>query len=380
MPAKQDYYEVLGVPRSAGTEDIRKAFRRLARQYHPDVNKEPAAEAKFKEINEAYEVLSDEQKRAAYDRYGHAAFRNGSGFGGAGQGDFGGFTDINDIFNEFFGGFTRTGTAQQRRSPHRGADLRYDLKLDFLEAVFGVEKEIEVVRNETCPRCTGNGAEPGTTPSRCRTCNGTGEVRRMQQSILGSFVSVTTCPTCGGTGEVIAVPCKQCGGKKQVRSTRVLSVSIPPGVDNGTQIRLNNEGEPGVNGGPPGNLYVVVNVTPHPYFRRKDQDVIVEVGINVAQAALGDEIEVPTVDGKEKISIPPGTQGGSVFRIKGKGVPHLRRNARGDEIVVIGVNVPQNLTAEQRRLLMELAKTLGKEVIPQQERGFFDKLRDAFGV
>ncbi|MCL5997332.1 MAG: molecular chaperone DnaJ [Chloroflexi bacterium] len=378
MAVKQDYYEVLGVPRDAGADDIKKAFRKLARQYHPDVNKEPAAEAKFKEINEAYEILSDEQKRAAYDRYGHAAFRNGSGFGGAGQGDFGGFTDINDIFNEFFGGFTRTG--QQRHSPRRGADLRYDLKLEFLEAVFGVEKEIEIVRNETCPRCSGAGAEPGTTPSRCRTCNGTGEVRRMQQSILGSFVSVTTCPTCGGTGEVIAVPCKQCGGKKQVRSTRTLSVNIPPGVDNGTQIRLNNEGEPGLNGGPPGNLYVVVNVVPHQYFRRKDQDIIIEIGVNVAQAALGDEIEVPTVDGKERLVIPPGTQGGSVFRLKGKGVPHLRRNARGDQIVVIGVSVPQSLTVEQRRLFMELSKTLGKEVIPQQEKGFFDKLRDAFGV
>ncbi len=379
MAAKEDYYELLGISRGAGQDEIKKAFRKLARQYHPDVNKEPAAEAKFKEINEAYEVLSDEQKRAAYDRYGHAAFRNGSGFGG-GQGDFGNFTDINDIFSEFFGGFTHTGTAQQRRSPRRGADLRYDLKLEFLEAVFGVEKEIEIVRNETCPRCTGNGAEPGTTPSRCRTCNGTGEVRRMQQSILGSFVSVTTCPTCGGSGEVIAVPCKQCGGKKQIRSTRALSVNIPPGVDNGTQMRLNNEGEPGVNGGPPGNLYVVINVTPHAYFRRKDQDIIVEVSINIAQAALGDEVEIPTVDGKEKLVIPPGTQSGGVFRIKGKGVPHLRRSARGDQIVVVDVGIPQSLTPEQRRLFLELAKTLGKDVVPQQAKGFFDKLRDAFGV
>jgi molecular chaperone DnaJ len=379
MAAKEDYYELLGVSRDAGPDDIKKAFRKLARQYHPDVNKDPAAEAKFKEINEAYEVLSDEQKRAAYDRYGHAAFRNGGG-PAAGQGDFGNFTDINDIFNEFFGGFNRSGTAQQRRSPRRGADLRYDLKLEFLEAVFGVEKEIDIVRNESCQRCSGNGAEPGTTPSKCRTCNGTGEVRRMQQSILGSFVSVTTCPTCGGGGEVIAVPCKQCGGKKQVRTTRSLSVSIPPGVDNGTQIRLNNEGEPGVNGGPPGNLYVVINVTPHAYFRRKDQDIIVEVGINIAQAALGDEVEVPSVDGKEKLSIPPGTQSGSVFHIKGKGVPHLRRTARGDQVVVVDVRIPPNLTSEQRRLFVDLAKTLGKEVVPQQAKGFFDKLRDAFGV
>lgn len=372
---KRDYYEVLGVSRDASADEIKKAFRRLARQYHPDVNKEKGAEATFKEINEAYEVLSDDQKRAAYDRYGHA----GRGGFGPGQGDFGGFGDINDIFSEFFGGFTRQSSAQ-RRSPRRGADLRYDLRLDFLEAVFGAEKEIEVVRNETCPRCNGSGAEPGTSPSRCRTCNGTGEVRRVQQSILGSFVSVTTCPTCNGTGEVIAVPCKQCGGRKQVRVTRTLAVNVPAGVDNDTQIRLNGEGEPGANGGPPGNLYVVISVTPHPYFRRKDQDILVEVGINVAQAALGDELEVPTIDGQEKLSIPPGTQSGSVFRIKGKGVPHLRRNTRGDQIVVVSVNIPQSLTAEQRRLFTELSKTMGKDVTPQQEKGFFDKLKDVFGV
>ncbi|MCS7061816.1 MAG: molecular chaperone DnaJ [Anaerolineae bacterium] len=370
---KRDYYEVLGVSRDASSEEIKKAFRKLARQYHPDVNTDTNAEAIFKEINEAYEVLSDEQKRAAYDRYGHA------GQGGFGPGDFGGFGDINDIFSEFFGGFARQSSAQ-RRSPRRGADLRYDLRLDFLEAVFGAEKEIEVVRNETCPRCAGGGAEPGTSPSRCRTCNGTGEVRRVQQSILGSFVSVTTCPTCNGTGEVIAVPCKQCGGRKQVRVTRTLAVNVPAGVDNDTQIRLNGEGEPGINGGPPGNLYVVISVNPHPYFRRKDQDIVVELGINVAQAALGDEVEVPTVDGPEKLTIPPGTQSGSVFRIKGKGVPYLRRTGRGDQIVVVSVTIPQSLTAEQRRLFMELSKTMGKEVTPQQEKGFFDRLKDVFGV
>ncbi len=371
--SKRDYYEVLGVPRNASAEEIKKAFRRLARQYHPDVNKDKDAEAKFKEINEAYEVLSDEQKRAAYDRYGHAAAQGPGGFGAEG------FSDINDIFNEFFGGFARAN-AQSRRAPRRGADLRYDLRIDFLEAIFGVEKEIEITRSKTCPRCNGSGCEPGTSPTRCRTCNGTGEVRRVQQSILGAFVNVMTCPTCNGTGEVISVPCRECGGRKQVRATQRLVVNIPPGVDTGTQIRLNGEGEPGINGGPPGNLYVVINVAPHPFFRRKDQDIIVEVSINIAQAALGDEIEVPTVDGKEKLTIPSGTQSGSVFRVKGKGVPHLRRNTRGDQLVLVNVQVPTNLTAEQRRLLLELSKTLGREVVPQQERGFFDKLRDAFGV
>lgn len=381
MTTKRDYYEALGVPKNAAPEDIKKAFRQLARKYHPDVNKEHDAEAKFKEINEAYEVLSDDQKRAAYDRYGHAAAGQGGfgadGFGGAG------FGDINDIFSEFFGGFARQGggtAAQQRRGPRRGADLKYDLKIEFLEAVFGVEKQIEVGRSESCSRCNGNGSEPGTQPTRCRTCNGSGEVRRVQQSILGSFVSVNTCPTCSGSGETISVPCKQCGGKKQVRVTKTLQVSVPPGVDSGTQIRLNGEGEPGANGGQAGNLYVVINVAPHQYFRRKDNDIVIEIPINVAQAALGDEIEVPTVDGKEKLAIPAGTQGGSVFRIKNKGVPHLRRNMRGDQLVLISVAVPSSLSAEQRRLFAELAKTMGKEVTPQSEKGFMDKLKDVFGV
>ncbi|MCS7088206.1 MAG: molecular chaperone DnaJ [Thermoflexales bacterium] len=371
---KRDYYEVLGVPRNATQEEIKKAFRRLARQYHPDVNKSPDAEAKFKEINEAYEVLSDEQKRAAYDRYGHA----GSG-GGFSTGGFTDFADINDIFNEFFSGFARA-SAQARRSPRRGSDIRYELRIDFMEAVLGTQKEIEVTRSETCPRCGGSGAEPGTTPVRCPTCNGTGEVRRVQQSILGSFVSVSTCPTCNGSGEVISVPCRQCGGRKYVRATRTLVVNIPPGVDTGTQIRLNGEGEPGINGGPPGNLYVVIAVNPHPYFRRKGDDIIVEVSINVAQAALGDEIEVPSVDGKEKLAIPPGTQSGTTFRLKHKGVPHLRKTGRGDEIVIVNVQIPQSLTPEQRKLFTELARTLGREVVPQQEKGFFEKLRDVFGM
>ncbi len=377
MANKRDYYEVLGVGKDAGADDVKKAFRKLARQFHPDVNKAADAEPRFKEINEAYEVLSDDQKRAAYDRYGHST--TGSGPGGFGAG-YEGFGDINDIFSEFFGGFARSAGAQQRRSPRRGADLRFDIKLDFSEAVFGVQKEIEVVRNESCARCSGNGSEPGTTPQRCKTCNGTGEVRRMQQSILGSFVNVTTCPTCGGNGEVISVPCKECGGRRQVRRSRKIAVNIPAGVDNGTQIRLNGEGEPGGNGGPPGNLYVVVNVSPHAYFRRKENDIIVELPINIAQAALGDDIEVPTIDGKDRLVIPPATQSGSVFRIKGKGVPHLRRAARGDQVVVITVTVPSALTPDQRKLFQDLAKTLGSDVVPQQEKGFFEKFRDAIGL
>jgi len=378
---KRDYYEVLGIPKGSSGDDIKKAYRKLARQYHPDVNKSHDAEAKFKELNEAYEVLSDDDKRAAYDRFGHAAV-DGSGTGGAGgfSGDFTGFGGLGDIFEEFFGFGGQRAASASRRTPRRGADLRYDMTITFEEAAFGLEREVEVARYETCPRCAGRGAEPGTTPNRCGTCNGTGEVRRVQQSILGSFVNVTTCPTCRGEGETISMPCSQCRGNKKIRATRRLNVKVPPGVDTGTQIRLASEGEMGEFGGPPGNLYVVLNVKPHQFFRRREDDVVMEVQINVAQAALGDEIAVPTLDGDETISIPAGTQTGRVISIKGKGIPHLRRQGRGDQLVVVQVAIPTNLSGEQRRLLQELAKTLGKEVIPQSEKGFIDKLKDLFTV
>ncbi len=371
---KQDYYELLGVARTATPEEIKKAYRKLARQYHPDVNKESGAEARFKEINEAYEVLSDAQKRSAYDRYGHAGVTGGA----AGGSDFG-FGGFADIFEEFFGaGFG--GRAAQRRAPRRGADLRYDLPVSFEEAVFGCHHEIEINRMEMCSKCGGNGAEPGTTPLRCTACNGTGEVRRVQQSILGSFVNVATCPTCKGEGETIAIPCTHCRGTGRVRTPRKLSVDIPAGVDDGTQIRLAGEGEPGLYGGPRGNLYIVLNVRPHEYFRRKGDDIVLEVGINIAQAALGDEVTIPTLDGEEKITITAGTQSGEVVRLRNKGVPHLRRNGRGDQFVVINVKVPTTLNAEQRRLMVEFSKTMGHEVTPQREKSFMDKLKDIFST
>ncbi len=376
MPTKRDYYEILGVSRNASQDDIKKAYRRLALQYHPDRNKEPGAEERFKEINEAYEVLSDEDKRSAYDRFGHAAVGGQPG-GFSDFGDLGGFSDI---FEEFFSGFGMRGGAATRRGPRRGEDLRYDLTLTFEEAVFGCEKEIELTRLETCPVCHGSGAEPGTSPVRCPQCNGTGEVRRVQQSILGSFVNVTTCPRCQGTGEVVHSPCHECRGAKQVHVPRRISVRIPPGVDTGTQIRLSGEGETGLHGGPRGNLYVVLTVQPHRYFKRRGDDIIVEVAINVAQAALGDEIEVPTLEGPEKIAIPAGTQTGRIFRLRGRGIPHLRYDGRGDQLVVIQVAVPTQLTAEQRRLFQELAKTLGREVIPQQDKSFFDRLKEVLGM
>jgi molecular chaperone DnaJ len=382
--SKRDYYDVLGVPKGSNTDDIRKAYRKLARQYHPDVNKSHDAEAKFKELNEAYEVLSDENKRAAYDRFGHAAVDgSGMGTGAGGFSDFTGFAGMggfDDILDGLFGFGGRQRSSAARRTPRRGADLRYDMTITFDEAAFGLEREVEVARYDICSRCAGKGAEPGTTPKRCGTCNGTGEVRHVQQSILGSLVNVTTCPTCRGEGETISMPCSQCRGNKKVRVTRRLNVKVPPGVDTGTQIRLAGEGELGEFGGPSGNLYVVLSVKPHQFFRRREDDVVMEVQVNVAQAALGDEIVVPTLDGDESISIPAGTQTGRVISIKGKGIPHLRRQGRGDQLVVVQVAIPTNLTGEQRRLLQELAKTLGKEVIPQSEKGFIDKLKDLFTV
>jgi molecular chaperone DnaJ len=373
MSAKRDYYDVLGVERGATQEQVKKAFRRLARQYHPDVNKNSDAESRFKEINEAYEVLSDPEKRAMYDRFGHAGPQTGFG----GYGDFAGFGGIEDIFESFFGGM-RGGTA--RRGPARGADLRYDLTIEFDEAVFGCEKEILIPRHEACPVCNGTGAEPGTSPIRCPQCNGTGEVRRQQQTFLGSFVQVTACPRCQGEREIITSPCNNCRGRKVVQVERAISVKIPAGVDDNTRIRLASEGEPGERGGPTGNLYVVLHVNPHPYFRREGNDVLMELGINIAQASLGDKITVPTLEGDEEIVIPAGTQTGEVFRLRGQGVPYLRRNGRGDQLVVTQVLTPTKLSAQQKELLAELGKTLGKEVVQQSEKGFFDKFKEALGI
>jgi molecular chaperone DnaJ len=374
MSSKRDYYEVLEVGRGASEDEIKRAYRRLARQYHPDVNRDPDAEERFKEINEAYQVLGDSQMRARYDRLGHAGLR------GAGAPDFASYGGFGDIFDELFRGFGMGdfGRSRARARPQRGVDLRYDLDLTFEEAVFGCEKEIEVPRSEVCPRCKGSGAEPGTQPIRCPECNGTGEARRVQQSILGSFVSVTTCPRCHGEGEVVTAPCRECNGHKRVQTVRTLSVQIPSGVDGGMQIRLSGEGEPGANGGPPGNLYVVVHVAPHPQFRRQDHDLVMELGLNVAQAALGDEVTIPTLDGDEKIVIPAGTQTGTVFRVRGKGVPHLRGNGRGDLLAVTHIVIPTELTEEQVELFEQLAETLGHGVISYREKGFLDRLTEIF--
>ncbi|MDJ0756351.1 MAG: molecular chaperone DnaJ [Ardenticatenaceae bacterium] len=373
--SKRDYYEVLGVAKGAGKDQIKKAYRKLARQYHPDVNKEDGADEKFKEVNEAYEVLSDEQKRSAYDRFGHAAFQGGAG---GGYQDFTGFGSMADIFEEFFTGFAGNGR-RRRTGPRRGPDLRYDLEIDFLDAVFGVEKTIEINRPIICPDCDGSGAEPGTTPITCPDCSGTGEIRRVQQSILGQFVNVTTCPTCSGSGRKIVEKCHNCHGRGQVQQTKPLNIKIPAGVDSDMQIRLTGEGAPGEHGGPPGNLFVIVYVKPHDYFQRRGDDIYLPLDINVTQAALGDEIMVPTVDGEAELKIPAGTQPGTKFTLRGRGVPRLKRAGRGDQHVVVQVAIPKKLSPDQERLFMDLGETLGKEVIPQHEKGIFNQLKDTLG-
>lgn len=372
---KRDYYKVLGVSRSATEDEIKKSFRRLARQCHPDVNKDPGAEERFKEISEAYEVLGDAQKRAAYDRFGHAAFQGG--MGGVGYDPFADF-GLGDIFESFFGGMGM-GT-RARTGPRQGRDLRYVLAIEFQEAVFGCEKEIEVPRLEVCDACQGSGAEPGTRPMRCPVCHGTGEVRRVRQSFFGQFVNTSPCDRCGGRGEIVTTKCEQCLGEGRRRVSRRLAVNIPAGVEDGMQIRLSGEGEAGTRGGPPGHLYVAIRVREHRYFQRDGNTILLEWSLNFTQAALGDEIEVPTVDGVETLVVPAGTQTNSTFRLKGKGVPRLRGTGRGDQIVVTHVVTPTDLTAEQRELLLQLGKTLGKEVSPQRERNILDKMKDALGM
>ncbi len=372
MTTNRDYYEILGVARTASPEEIKQAFRKLARQYHPDVSKEPDAEEKFKEINEAYGVLSDQQKRAQYDRYGRA-----------GLGDMGGMQDFSvnfgDIFEELFGFGVGGGARGSRRNvPRRGRDLQMAVALTFEEAVFGAEKEIEFERDETCSTCRGNGAEPGSNVSTCSTCGGRGEVRQVRQTFVIQMVETVPCPNCQGRGQIIEKLCHTCSGRGQERKHIKKKVSIPAGVDNGMQIRLPNEGQPGTNGGPNGSLFLVVDVKPHSYFKRRGEDIILDLDINVAQAVLGAEIEVPSVDGNEKLSIPAGTQPGKIFTMRGKGVPRVRQSGRGDQLVIVNVEIPTRLSKEQRELFEKLAATLGTTPKPQ-EKGFLDKLNEFFG-
>jgi molecular chaperone DnaJ len=376
---QRDYYDILGIPRNASQREIKKAFRQLAQKYHPDVSQESDAEDRFKEINTAYQILNDEEKRARYDRFGHAGVNGDPGF--SGFGGMGGMGGLDDIFEEIFTGFaggSRRGA--QRRGPRRGRDISYELTISFEEAVFGVEKEIEIARQEVCDECNGSGAAPGTEPARCPECSGTGEIRTVRQTFLGSMINVSTCPRCQGRGEVITSPCDKCGGSTRMRTTRRLQVNVPPGVDQGMKIRISGEGEPGELGGPVGNLYVIINVKEHQFFKRRNDDILLEINVNVAQAALGDTIHVPTVEGETELSIPAGTQTGESFRLRSKGFPRLRRDGstagRGDQWVVVQVTVPKQLTENQRKLFEQLAETLDTNIIPPHSKGFFDRVLD----
>jgi molecular chaperone DnaJ len=363
---ERDLYDVLGVPRDASDADIKRAFRKLAQQWHPDVNKDPAAPARFKEASEAYQILSDPERRQRYDMFGRAGVDGGPA--GTGFEGFGGFSDI---FDAFFGG--ASAGAARRGRPQAGSDLRYDLRITFEEAVKGTEKEIDFRALGRCETCDGIGAAPGTTTTTCPQCDGRGEVRSVRQTMLGQMVNVSACPRCRGEGKIVDRPCETCRGDGRTERKRTLRVSIPAGIDEGHQIRLTNEGEVGPRGGPPGSLYVAVHVAPHASLKRDGTELYYEATISIAQAALGTTLTVPTVDGAEEVEIKPGTQPDTAIRLRGKGVPHLRRSgSRGDLHVLVDVEVPKKLTKKQRELLEAFARESGESV--GGHGGILDKL------
>ena len=388
MVAKRDLYEVLGVSKDASDADIKRAYRKLSKQYHPDINKEAGAEEKFKEIAEAYEILSDSQKRAAYDQYGHASYDPNSGFSGGGFGGFEGFGGFGgqgfsgsytggfeDIFDTFFGG---GGSRRGNRAnmPRQGADLQYVMDLTFEEAIFGKEEVIHYHRNAECETCHGTGAKPGTDPVTCSKCHGAGVINVERATPFGRMMSQTTCDVCGGTGQEIKEKCETCHGHKHVEETHKVKVKVPAGVENGNQMPLRGQGEAGVNGGPYGDLYVIFRVAKSDTFEREGADIFYELPINFAQAALGDEVDVPTVHGKVKLKVPAGTQSGTVLRLRGKGAPRLRGGGMGDQHVTVRVVTPKHLTDKQREAMQIFGKEAGTHV--ESEGNFFDKVKDAF--
>lgn len=371
----RDYYEILGVSRDADKEEIKRAYRRLARKYHPDVNKEAGAEERFKEINRAYEVLSEPEVRARYDRFGEAGVSSGAGAGGFQDfGDMGGFADIFESFFSGFGGVPGQ-TARRRTGPVRGDDLRLDLKLEFREAIFGGEREIRINHLETCATCGGTGAKPGTRPRTCSTCGGSGQVRRATRTPFGSFTQVSVCPTCNGSGQMIEDKCESCGGNGQRQETKKLKINIPAGVDNGTRLRVSGEGDAGQRGGPAGDLYVYLFVNEDAEFRREGINILSELKISYLQAILGCRLEVNTVDEPQELVIPPGTQPGKVLILEGKGVPRLGNPvSRGDHLITIQVDIPTKVSAEERELLEKLAKLRGDRVGKGSIEGIFGKM------
>lgn len=379
MADKRDYYEVLGVSKGASDEEIKKAYRKLAKKYHPDLNKNnPEAADKFKEAGEAYEILSDKQKRQRYDQFGFAgvdpSYGGGggaggfNGFGGAGFEDF----DLGDIFGNFFGGgFGGGRSSSHRNAPQKGESIQKTVMLSFEEAAFGCDKEIQIDRIDNCTECGGTGAKKGTTSETCSHCHGTGQVQQSQRTPLGIFSTTTTCPKCHGTGKIIKEPCRKCGGTGKVRSKRKLSVHIPAGIDDGQSISLRGQGSAGVNGGPAGDVYITVGIRPHPIFTRNGYDVLCEVPITFSQAALGDTLIVPTIDGKAEYTIPEGTQPETVFRLRGKGIQSVNGKGKGDQYVTVKLEVPKKLTERQKELLKEL-DDLATEENHQQKKNFKD--------
>ncbi|MGI6722137.1 MAG: molecular chaperone DnaJ [Anaerovoracaceae bacterium] len=376
MADKRDYYEVLGLQKGASDAEIKRAFRKLAMKYHPDKNPgDKEAEAKFKEINEAYSILGDPEKKDKYDRFGHAGVDPNAGFGGAGGFEgFGGFDDIFDMFGGMFGG---RGGGQRRNGPRKGRDLQQSMTISFEEAAFGVKKDVKLTKYCQCDHCGGSGAEPGTNKSTCPKCGGSGEIHTQQKTPFGVFQSSQPCDRCGGTGEIIETPCHECGGTGKVRKTQTISVNIPAGIDNENVITLRGQGEPGEHGGPMGDLYIVINVKPHKLFRRRGQDLQIEIPITFEQAALGDEITVPTLEGKVKYKVPAGTQPGTIFRLKGKGITHMHGSRKGDLYVKANLEVPKKLNSKQKKAIQKMSEAVTTDCY-KNKSGFLDSLKELF--
>ena len=374
---KRDYYEVLGVSRGASEDEIKKAYKKMARKYHPDLNPgDKTAEEKFKEVNEAYEVLSDADKKARYDQYGHAGVDPNFGAGGFGGGFDGSFDfgDLGDIFGSFFGGGFGGGRRTNPNAPQRGESIRMSIAISFEEAAFGCEKAVTVERYETCDTCHGNGCAPGTSPEVCPDCHGTGTVQVRRQTPMGVFATSSPCPKCGGKGRIIHQPCKDCRGSGMVRKKKTIQASIPAGIDNGQTISIRGQGNAGKNGGPAGDLLITITVRPHELFRREGTSVLCEAPITFTQAVLGAELEIPTIDGKVKYTLPEGTQSGTTFRLKGKGIPSINGRGRGDQDVTVYIETPKNLNKEQKEALKKFAETMGESNYEEQKK-FFKKFK-----
>lgn len=374
---KRDYYEVLGVSRGASEDEIKKAYKKMARKYHPDLNPgDKTAEEKFKEVNEAYEVLSDADKKARYDQYGHAGDDPNFGAGGFGGGFDGSFDfgDLGDIFGSFFGGGFGGGRRTNPNAPQRGESIRMSIAISFEEAAFGCEKAVTVERYETCDTCHGNGCAPGTSPEVCPDCHGTGTVQVRRQTPMGVFATSSPCPKCGGKGRIIHQPCKDCRGSGMVRKKKTIQASIPAGIDNGQTISIRGQGNAGKNGGPAGDLLITITVRPHELFRREGTSVLCEAPITFTQAVLGAELEIPTIDGKVKYTLPEGTQSGTTFRLKGKGIPSINGRGRGDQYVTVYIETPKNLNKEQKEALKKFAETMGESNYEEQKK-FFKKFK-----